>query len=252
MVLFSVRCFELQFYGAFRCLHVACPCLQKRNPFFECFSCPLKQSPLWVRAFRKKLNARRNNLPSFIIIIICKWRVTTTSSTVIFVETVQICGYLWIKLTGCECFRLLLCSWQILTRPSPLSLSVCVSSSNSLKNQICVQWAWDDDKNQLLDWCQTSCGQLALLFLPLPCFSSPPHHLSLFCIPLRLFFGHSEKKNKEISFVTLQQISHLSIHSTVWTGCSSLLATLKSLTFDIPLQLCMSSFFFTTDGFWEH
>lgn len=154
----------------------------------------------------------------------------------------QICGYLWIKLTGCECFRSLLCSWQILTRPSPLS--VCLPPTVWRIRYVSSE-RWDDGKNQLLDWCQTSCGQLALLFLPLPCFSSPPHHLSLFCIPLRLFFGHSEKKNKEISFVTLHQISHLSIYSTVWTGCSSLLATLKSLTFDIPLQLCTVFFLFS-------
>ena len=116
--------------------------------------------------------------------------------------------------------RCSVCLW--LTRPSSfflsffLSFSLCCLSSNSLKNQICVQWAWVRRfKNQLLDWCQTSCGQLALLFsasaLLLPSstsFQSP----SLFF----LYLGRpDEEENNVFFFVTLHCIDCLTCQCTV-------------------------------------
>lgn len=147
-----------------------------------------------------------------------------------------------------------------LTRPSSsflsFFLSLCCLSSNSLKNQICVQWAWVRRfKNQLLDWCQTSCGQLALLFsasaLLLPSstsFQSP----SLFF----LYLGRPDEEENNVFFFCNTALHRLSSPVSVRYSLNPFfpasLAALKTSTFDIPLQLCTVFFFFNPLTVWDH
>ena len=101
-----------------------------------------------------------------------------------------------------------------------LSLSLCCLLSNSLKNQICVQWAWVRRfKNQLLDWCQTSCGQLALLFFCL-CPASALLHIISISLSLSLLSSISAALTRRKTtcfffFVTLRCIDCLTCQCAV-------------------------------------
>ena len=140
-----------------------------------------------------------------------------------------------------------------------LSLSLCCLLSNSLKNQICVQWAWVRRfKNQLLDWCQTSCGQLALLFFCL-CPASALLHIISISLSLSSFFylgcPDEEENNMFFFFVTLRCIDCLTCQCAVQFKPSFSCIAGRSKNIDLwrPTEALYCVFFFLYPlTVWDH
>lgn len=89
---------------------------------------------------------------------------------------------------------------------------------------------WDDHKNQLLDWCQTSCGQLALLFSA----SASALHLRVLVFTC---LSDTEEEKKTFSL-------HHCIYSL--TSCSAWFVDLRHST--TALHCLSFSFILTTDS----
>lgn len=159
----------------------------------------------------------------------------------------QIWGYLWIKLTGCECFRLL-----FLTRPSPLS--VCLPPTVWRIRYVSSERGTTIKTNYWIDVRQA--------VVSLPCFfclcpaSALLHIISLSFVFHSVCFSATLRR-KIKRFLLWHCIKSLTCQYTVRfeqvvPHCWPLLNHWPS-TFHCSYVLSFFFFFFfTTDGFWEH